>query len=166
MYNAQDSIVVYDFSVSGTSTTISDLQSDTEYYISVAAVNTTGVSSYRTISGKTRACKLNTYAGTYIHVIFVLFRVVDVMALSKTIELTWPDTNSISQDIDVTWKRSNSSQCPYEDDPISTVLIHQQSAIVFGLDEYTAYNIIVRITVRNVTDDVMAVTREAGNTNV
>ena len=53
MYNAQDSIVVFDVSVSGTSATISDLQSDTEYYISVAAVNTAGVGSYRTISGKT-----------------------------------------------------------------------------------------------------------------
>ena len=81
----------------------------------------------------------------------MLFRVVDVMVLSNTshtIKLTWHDTNSISQDIDVTWKRSNSSQCPYEEDPISTVLILQQSAIVFGLDEYTAY--IVRISVRNV----------------
>ena len=57
MYNAQDSIVVYDISVSGTSTTISDLRSDTEYYISVAAVNTVGVGSYRTISGKTQTCK-------------------------------------------------------------------------------------------------------------
>ena len=94
-----------------------------------------------------------------------MYYLVDVMVLSKTshtIKLTWPDTNSISQDIDVTWKRINSSQCPYEDDPISTVLIHQQSVIVLGLDEYTAY--IVRISVRNVTDDIMAVTREAGNT--
>ena len=40
---------------------------------------------------------------------------------------------------------------------LSTVLILQQSAL--GLDEYTAY--IVRISVRNVTDYVMAVTREA-----
>ena len=72
MYNAQDSIDVYDFSVSGTSTTISDLQSDTEYYISVAAVNTAGVGTYRAISGKTRACELNTYAGTYTCYIFCI----------------------------------------------------------------------------------------------
>ena len=70
MYNAQDSIVVYDFSVSGTSARISDLQSDTEYNISVAAMNTAGVSSYRTISGKTQTCKLNAYAGTCI-ILFV-----------------------------------------------------------------------------------------------
>ena len=64
MYNAQDSIVVFDVSVSGTSVTISDLRSDTEYYISVAAMNTVGVGTYTAISGKTQACKLNTYAGT------------------------------------------------------------------------------------------------------
>ena len=52
---------MYDFNVSGNSVTISDLQSDTEYSISVAAVNDAGVGVYGTITGKMQTCKLMDY---------------------------------------------------------------------------------------------------------
>ena len=54
----KDMRVTYDIIVSQQRVTISYLQSDTEYSISVAAVNAAGVGDYSTITASTLKCKL------------------------------------------------------------------------------------------------------------
>ena len=58
VYSIKDMRVTYDIIVSQQRVTISDLQSDTEYSISVAAVNDAGVGDYSTITASTLKCKL------------------------------------------------------------------------------------------------------------
>ena len=54
----KDTNVTYNVSGSQQRVTISYLQSDTEYSISVAAVNAAGVGNYSTITASTLKCKL------------------------------------------------------------------------------------------------------------
>ena len=58
MSSIKDMHVTYDIIVSQQRVTISYLQSDTEYSISVAAVNDAGVGDYSTIIASTLKCKL------------------------------------------------------------------------------------------------------------
>ena len=58
MSSIKDMHVTYDIIVSQQRVAISDLQSDTEYSISVAAVNAAGTGNYRTITASTLKCTM------------------------------------------------------------------------------------------------------------
>ena len=87
---------------------------------------------------------------------------------SNAIGLTWSEAGSISLnhfDIEIYWQRGFYDPCQYEDENSTIISGLLPNVTIYGLEEYSNYNITVTIG-SSISDSTIAMTKESGMLNL
>ena len=145
-----------------TTVSINELQPSTKYVIEVAALNSAGTGIYGSIISSTLSCKLHIYTHIYMFasVMIIMYAVISVLSTtSNSITLTWSEVDTGGHtNSTIRWKRSN--LCSIENTNNNIMSINTTMLTIAELEEYSSYNI---VSIGNISDSVIAMTNESGN---